>query len=366
MYRLLLVCMVFSAVLFGQDFDKLSLQESYQYTLPQNFNEFFPVFHFPPVNQDTTYVCWSFSTLSFLESELKRLGHKPVKLAVMYPVYFSMVEKAKKFVKSEGKSRFTPGDLFPTVLSLIKKYGIVPESVYPGNPRKYSTYNHDQFYAEIDQLKTKFVSTGLWDENEFIAELKIILDRHLGEPPQNFRFESKNYTPLSFRNNFVPLDLNDYIAVTSFLNGPFLTQIPLNVPDNWKPDSTYLNLPLDRFYEVLKNSLKNGYSVAIDSDINEPGRIGRRDMAFIPRFDICHDNITQSARQFRFNTGQTTDDHLMHIVGFNIVDGQDWFLVKDSWRDAFEGTLKGYFYLHESYIKLKVLAFLVHKDALNF
>ena len=54
----------------------------------------------------------------------------------------------------------------------------------------------------------------------------------------------------------------------------------------------------------------------------------------------------------------------MHIIGHKKIDGKDWFLVKDSWRDAFEGKHKGYFFFTDDFIKLKVLAYLIHKEAI--
>jgi len=53
----------------------------------------------------------------------------------------------------------------------------------------------------------------------------------------------------------------------------------------------------------------------------------------------------------------------MHIVGMTESGGHDWFLVKDSWRDAWQGKHKGYFLYRGDFAKLKILAYLVHKDA---
>ena len=89
------------------------------YEKPGSLQLFNPVYHFPPVNQDTTNACWSFSTLSFIESELYRINGSSVKLSVMFPVYYAFIEKGKYFVKTRGKSRFKAGDLFPTVLCLL-------------------------------------------------------------------------------------------------------------------------------------------------------------------------------------------------------------------------------------------------------
>ena len=64
----------------------------------------------------------------------------------------------------------------------------------------------------------------------------------------------------------------------------------------------------------------------------------------------------------RFNNGTTTDDHLAQIVGYKKFGQEEWFLVRDSLPTSWEGPHKGYVFFHASYVKLKVLAFLVHRD----
>ena len=185
----------------------------------------------------------------------------------------------------------------------------------------------------------------------------------MGVPPQSFEHKGKIYTPRSFLKEVVRLSWNDYILVTSFTYAPFYEYIELKVPDNWAHYDTYFNVPLDLFYDSIKNAIKNGYSIAFNSDTGEPGRIGKKDIVFVPEFDISSKHITQEAREFRYRNGSTTDDHLMHIVGHKRKRGNDWFLVKDSWRTAWEGQYPGYYFFHEDYLKLKALAFFVHKDA---
>jgi bleomycin hydrolase len=112
----------------------------------------------------------------------------------------------------------------------------------------------------------------------------------------------------------------------------------------------------------MKTALDNGYTLAIDGDNSEPGRIGPLDVCYIPEYDIPSSYITSAARDYRFDQGATEDNHLMHIVGYGEVTGEDWFLVKDSWRDAWEGTHKGYFFYHGDFAKLKILAYMVHRE----
>ncbi len=331
---------------------------------PEKLDEFSTVFHFPPVNQDTTNACWSFATTSFIESEMKRLGMEPVKLAVMYPFFHAYVEKAKEFIRTEGESQFIPGDLFTGVIEIIREYGIVPENAYRGQTRAIKTYNHIQLENELNDLMIKVKEMHIWDEELVLQKIRKILYLHLGVPPQSFKYKGRVYTPRSFLKEVVRLPWDDYIMVTSFTYAPFYEFIELKVPDNWASYNTYFNVPLDLFYESIKHAIKKGYSVAFASDTGEPGRIGHEDIVFVPEFDIPSKYISQDAREFRFNNGSTTDDHLMQIVGYKKKQGNDWFLVKDSWRTAWEGKFPGYYFFHGDYLKLKALAFLVHKEAI--
>lgn len=360
---LFIVSILFLNVLYAQqnnyDLDKY-IKKIHK---PKSSEDFSKVYHLPPVNQDTTNACWSFATTSFIESEMQRFGLEPVKLAVMYPFFHVSIEKAKEYIRTEGESRFTPGDLFTGVIEIIKEYGIAPESAYRGQTRACNTHNHEQLEDELKTLMIRVKEMKIWDEELVLQKARKILYQHLGVPPQSFEYKGKIYTPRSFLKQVVRLPWDDYITVTSFTYDPFYEFIELKVPDNWAHYDTYFNVPLDLFYESIKDAIKDGYSIAFDSDTGEPGRVGKEDIVFVPEFDIPSKKIDQQAREFRFNNGSTTDDHLMHIVGYKRKHGNDWFLVKDSWRTAWEGQYPGYYFFHGDYLKLKALAFLVHKDA---
>ena len=362
--RSVLIILLAISFLLGGDVKDEAARLASRLDKPVSINEFSPLRHLPPINQDTTSSCWSFSTLSFLESEMLRQGRDSVRLALMYPVYWGFVEKARQYVKTRGQSKFGPGDLFTGVLDIVKKYGLMPQSAYPGQTRSCSTFNHNPLYAALQKFLGKIKEINNWDEAEVIEQVREILDRYLGRPTDSFSYHGKIYTPKSFLNQVTGLDINDYRIFTSFLYAPFGQDIILDVPDNWKRRKVYFNLPLDKFYNTLKQSVQKGYSVAIDADISEAGRVPVEDICFIPSFDIADTEINPWAREFRFKNGSTTDDHLMHIVGFARRGGHDWFLTKDSWRTAWDGANKGYFFIRDDYIRLKILAFVVHKDAI--
>jgi bleomycin hydrolase len=76
--------------------------------------------------------------------------------------------------------------------------------------------------------------------------------------------------------------------------------------------------------------------------------------------------ITQTYRQDEFENYNTTDDHLMHITGkAKDQNGTIYYKVKNSWgTDSNRTKYDGYVYMSASYIKLKAISVLMHKDAL--
>ncbi len=360
-----LLCVLLAELSPAQSLRERITKEIKTYPQPSSVREFNPVFHFPPVNQDTTLICWSFATTSFIESEMKRLGLTPVKLSVVYPEYCVFLEKAGEFIATRGASRFAPGDLFTGVFSILPRYGALPEESYRGSVHSCKTLNQDLLYRELDEYMQSIRRRADWDSLAIMTQVRAILDRHLGAPPAEFEYRGTKYTPLSFVNNVVRIPWKEYIKVQSFLYAPFGAFSRLRVPDNWSGDTSYFNIPLDAFYTSLVSAIRAGYSVACDADISEPEYDAATGSVMVPASDLPRAAISQEAREFRFEDGSTQDDHLVHIVGYTRMGDDDWFLVKDSWRTAYATPHPGYLFVHGSYVKLKVLSFLVHQSALR-
>ncbi len=266
-------------------------------------------------------------------------------------------------MEKQGDSRFSPGDLFAGVLDIVRQYGAMPAAAYEGVKGPQTVYNHAALYRELDQLMRSVKQRQDWDEARVSGLVLAILDRYLGRPPATFTWNGTHYTPRSFADEVVRLPWDQYLLVTSFTYAPFGRFVPLNVPDNWKHNANFFNVPLDRFESSLRSAVGHGYTAAIDADISEPSYEQTKQYAFIPVTDIAADSLTQEMRERLFDSGATTDDHLMHVVSYRAFDGQDWYLVKDSWRTAWEGPNQGYMFVHSSYVRMKVLAYLVHRDA---
>lgn len=329
---------------------------------PKTLKVFKTVWHNKPVPQYYTGTCWSFSATSFFESEIYRIsnGKKQIKLSEMYTVYYEYVEKARGFIKERGYSYVSEGSESNAVIRIWKKYGMVPYSVYNGLV-DYDKYDHTPLIKELNSYLNYIKSNNLWNEEENLKHVRLILNKYMGEPPTKFKYNGKTYTPKEFLK-YTGLNLNDYYGFMSTKSAPFYEKSEFKVPDNWWHSKDYYNVPLNVFYFIIKRAIKSGYSMVIGGDVSEPGKLGEYDVAFIPDFDIPSKYINQDSREFRIYNGTTGDDHGIHLVGYVRYKGHDWFLIKDSGRSARYGKHKGYYFFRDDFIKLKMLTFMVHKD----
>ena len=344
-------------------------------------------------NQARSGTCWSFSGISFLESELLRMGKDTFDLSEMFCVRNAYSDKATMYIRFNGKHNFGGGGAFHDVTDVIKKYGMVPNEVYNG--KVIGEENH--VHGEMDAVLDADVDAVLKNPNRKLTPVwhqgfESLLDAYLGNIPEKFNYKGKEYTPKSF-GSMLGLNTDDYIEISSFTHHPFYTKFIIEIPDNWALGEVY-NLPLEDMMRVIDNALDNGYTVAWGGDVSEKGFSWKNGVSVVPdknspemaglesekwskltdtekdkllyKFNkpLPEKKITQEMRQAEFDNYQTTDDHGMHIIGIaNDQNGTKYYIVKNSW--GLEGSpYKGYFYASVPYVMLKTTDIMIHKDAL--
>ncbi len=333
--------------------------------LPKSTGEFKKYWFNDPVSQGRTGTCWSFSTTSYFESEVYRLFNKKVKLSEMYTVYWEYIEKARRFIREKGNSEFGQGSEANAVTRIWKQYGVVPLDAYTGMLPGQKFHDHQEMFKEMDSYLKGLKETDTWNEDAALSEIKIILNKYMFEPPEEFEAEGIKYTPSEYLQKYLGLNLNDYVDILSYMQQPYYQQVEYEVEDNWWHNKDYYNVPLNEFMNALKKAIRNGYTMSIGGDVSEAGYLTKYDVAIVPAFDIPSEYIDENSRQFRFSNKTTTDDHGIHLAGYMEKNGKDWYLVKDSGAGARNGNNKGYCFYHEDYIKLKMMDFMVHKDAVK-
>jgi bleomycin hydrolase len=332
---------------------------------PSSPQVFQSVFHFPPLRQYLTGSCWCFSTTSFFESEVYRLSGKKIKLSEMFTVYHEYQGKARRYIQERGDSFFDEASEGNAVISVWRKYGIVPALVYKGVLAPAGRHDHSEMVAEMKAHLDYVSERNFWNEEQSLTILKLIMDKHMGSPPNNFVFNNERMHARHFLEQELKLKLDDYVSVMSTLKTPFYSYGEYTVEANWWHSQDYYNVPIEQFLAIIKYAIQHGYSIRLNGDVSEPGYIGEADVAFVPEFDIPVEKISQEARELRFANGTTADDHDVHLVGYTRIGPYDWFLIKDSSSSAQQGRHKGYYFYREDYIKLKMLTFIAHKDVVR-
>ena len=341
-------------------------------------------------DQHRSSTCWSFSSLSFLEAELLRMGKGTYDFSEMFVVHHTMVDRAVNYVRYHGDAPFGPGGSFYDVMYCLKNYGLVPQEAMPGIMYGDSLPVH----TELDAVAGAYVQaigkgrysklTPVWKQG-----LSAIYDTYLGKCPETFTYQGKEYTPRSFAES-LGLNPDDYVSLTSYTHHPFYTQFSIEIQDNWRNALSY-NLPLDELMAVMDNAIKTGYTFAWGSDVSEQG-FTRDGIAVMPDADRASEmtgsdmarwiglsaadkrkemtskpmpemEITQEMRQVAFDNWETTDDHGMVIYGIaKDQTGKEYFMVKNSWGES--GKYKGIWYASKAFVAYKTMNILVHKDAL--
>lgn len=337
--------------------------------------------------------CWCFSTISFLENEILRTGGPETDLAEMWVVRHAYYDKGIKYVRLHGNLGKGQGGAASDVTEMIKKYGIVPEEIYRG--LNYGT--EKPVFGELDAVMYAYLDAVIQARNNgtltpvWMDGFNAILDTYFGPRVEKFTYNGVEYTPMTYAES-LPIDMDDYVHLTSYTHHPFYTQFILEVPDNWMWMSLH-NLPIDELMAVIDHSIANGYSVEWATDMTEKGFSRTKAIGIVPEesldnaagtdaekwgaltqaerdaalytFDgpVKELTITQEMRQTAYDNYQTTDDHGMVIVGTaHDQAGNPFFKVKNSWNII--PPYDGYYYFSRPFVQYKTMSITVNRNSI--
>ena len=346
-------------------------------------------------NQNRAGTCWCYSTLSFLEAELLRMGKGEYDFSEMFIVHNTYLDRADKAVRTHGDISFSQGGSFYDVIYGMEKFGLVPEEeMRPGVMYGDTLSNHNELTAVSDAVVAAIAKGRLSklqaDKNNVPLWKKAIASIHdiyLGERPEKFTYKGKEYTPKSFYES-TGLKASDYVSLTSYTHHPFYSQFVLEIQDNWRWALSY-NLPIDELMQVFDNAIMNGYTIAWGSDVSEAG-FTRNGVAVMPDDEKAQELsgsdmarwlkmrpeekklntkpqpqkwCTQEERQLAYDNWETTDAHGMVIYGIaKDQEGNEYYMVKNSWGKS--GKYEGIWYASKAFARYKTMNIMVHKDAL--
>ncbi|MBR1389665.1 MAG: aminopeptidase [Prevotella sp.] len=346
-------------------------------------------------DQNRSGTCWDYSTLSYFESEILKATGKTYDLCESFVANKTYMERAIQVVRYHGDCQFAQGGSAEDVLHTLKTHGIVPEGAmpFPGSLYGDSLNNFNEFFSLLEPYVSAIAkSSAKKISNQWKVGLQGILDAYLGQCPEKFTYEGKEYTPKTFMAS-LGINLDDYVSITSYTHHPFYTAFAVEVQDNWRFPLSY-NLPMDEMMQIIDNAINEGYTVAWGGDVSEDG-FTRQGLAYAvdakktqqslqgsdmarwlkmtatKKRDII-DSLgckvpeivpTQEMRQERFDNWELTDDHGMQIYGVaKDQNGKEYYMVKNSWGET--GTYKGTWYMTKAFIAANTMDFLINKNAI--
>jgi len=382
---LLIAILVTGMILPAAAKKKEEKEKSYQFTIEKQLAVT------PVKNQHRSGTCWAHGTISFLESELLRLGKGEFDLSEMFIVNRNYHMRAKDYVRFHGSKKFSGGAEGWDVLEVIREFGITPQSKYTGN----TIGENMPVHGEMDAVLKAYVGAVVKNRNKKITPVWMkgfdsILDAYLGEIPKIFTYKGTEYTPKSFAK-YLDLSMDDYVSIGSYTHHQFYESFIFEGADNWSLGEIY-NVPLDDMMTIIDKAIDNGYSMAWVSDVSDPGFSHQKGVSVVPDtdfenmddseiskwesmskdekstygldFPVPEKVITQEMRQITFDNYELTEDHLMHLVGTaKDQNGTKYYLIKNSWGTE-RNDHGGFFYASEAWMKYKSISIMLHKDAI--
>ncbi len=333
-------------------------------------------------NQKSSGRCWLFTGLNVLRSQtITKHNLGAFEFSQNYSFFWDQLEKSNLFLQGIIDTKNLPGDdrkvewwfqnavgdggQFTGVADILTKYGVVPKSVMP---ETYSSENTSrmsmllrwklrEFGLELREMKVgKDLSKLQSRKVEMLSYIYRFLVINLGEPPTEFTWTkynasgkpegSKSYTPLSFYNEYVGIDLKNQYAL--IMNDPTREYHKVyeiendrhqHDGENWK----YLNLPIEEIKEMAIASIKDSTMIYYSCDVGKfySKERGLLDVDLYDYGSLLGTSFGMNKRQ-RILTGSSGSSHAMTLVAVDLDENgkpKKW-LVENSWgMSGFNGHL---------------------------
>ena len=306
--------------------------------------------------------CWLFTGLNVLRAAaISQHDLGKFQFSQSYNFFYDQLEKANLFLQAIIDTKDLPiddrqvdwllsnpisdGGTWTGVANLVMKYGVVPAEVMPESLIANSTSQMATQLKTIlrqDALKLREAKCPKCAGKlkvEMLSEIYRILCLAYGQPPVEFEWKGKTYTPQAFYAEFVGFDLNNNYVM--LMNDPSreynkLYEIQydrhLYDGDNW----LYLNLPIDRIKEMAIASIKDGNAMYFSCDVGKflDRKKGVADLANFDNESLLGVQFTMDKKQ-RIQTHASGSSHAMTLIAVDLKDGKPvkW-MVENSWGET--------------------------------
>ena len=356
-------------------------------------------------NQKASGRCWIFAGCNVLrEVVAQKYNLKEFELSQNYVAFFDKLEKCNYLLESvinlkndQSEIRtldtilqrgIEDGGQWDLFVNIIKKYGVVPKDAFPETYQSSNTREIDnllntyvrKFSYEIKNMEN--IDEINYKKSDVMKNIYKILCSSFGVPPKTFSFEYvsedkeekkyniiKNLTPHRFFEEFVGVNLDDYISIihSPTIDKPFNETYTVKYLGNVIEGNNvkYLNLEMNRLKELVINQLKNNEPVWFGSDCLQSA--DRKagvwdDLSF--DIDKLFQINTFMPKEAMLDTWESAMNHAMVITGVNIEDEKPTkWKIENSWGE--DVANKGYYVATDSWFDKFVYQAVINKKYLS-
>ena len=361
--------------------------------------------HGKVANQKASGRCWMFAALNTFRHRLfNNFKLEEFELSQSYTFFWDKYEKANYFHENILKTAGEPvtsrnvafllqtpqqdGGQWDMIVSIFKKYGVVPKSVMPESFSSSASSDLNKYLNKKLRQDAKvlrdLVARGASEEEinetrkQLMQEVYDLLSVTLGTPPETFDFEYRdkdkefhrhlNLTPQSFFEQFVGLNLDDYVSIINSptTDKPFNRSYTVDMLGNVVGNQVrYLNLDMATFKELAIRQLEQGESVWFGCDVGQSSNRGNGRLA-LNNFDLkgltgIDYSLTKGER---LEYGDSLMTHAMVLTGVNLVDGKpNRWKVENSWGE--ESGVEGFWMMSDEWMDEYTYQIVVRKEFLT-
>ena len=358
-------------------------------------------------NQKSSGRCWGFAGLNLFRIYLGRKNNiRNFEFSQTYFMFWDKLEKSNYFLnsiiqtaESSSDSRIImhllespiqDGGQWDMWVNLINKYGVVPKSEMPETYQSSQSMRMNrmitrklrEFAKELRySIENNINNEDLYElKNQMISTVYKMLVIHLGEPPNNFNWQTrdkkKNFmrfeglTPQSFFKDHVSIDLSNLICL---INCPmsdkkykdiYSVKYLGNVVEG--QPIRYLNAEIDILKKATIESIKNDDPVWFGCDV---GKYLHRSHGVMDTnlfdFDLFYGTSFSLDKASRLEYGESKMTHAMLFTGVDIDSKgvpQKW-RVENSWGDR--NGEKGFYIMSDEWFDEYLYEIVVNKKYLQ-
>ena len=330
-----------------------------------------------PTDQERSGRCWMFAALNTMRFRvMKKLDIKTFELSQAYPLFWDKYERANWFfeniIATSGEdlgSRevaflladpLCDGGQWDMFASLVRKYGVVPKEAMPETACSRNTRDLDKYLTRYLRYGARRLRGAVAAGNEpsdfqvikreLLRGVYRVLAICLGEPPATFDVRIRNsdnelvasgaYTPRAFFDEFVDMDLDDYVSVINAPTDdkPYLRSYTVKYLGSVIEDGgvRHVNLPIAALKRAAVAQLKDGLPVWFGSDVDQgflrdDGILDPAALDVDTLFSLPVESGLDKAA--RLDYGESLMTHAMTLQGVNLdADGNPTrWRVENSW-----------------------------------